>query len=73
MQYVMIIQSLLSLIKAIEQFMPESSGKDKLAAVLAALEGLYGQVPNVVPVINTFVATLHASGIFTKKPAAPGA
>lgn len=68
MQYVLIIQSLLALIKAIEQFMPDSSGKDKLQAVLVALEGLYGAVPNVVPIINTFVATLHAAGIFTKKP-----
>jgi len=68
MQYVLIIQSLLSLIKAIEAFMPNSSGKEKLDAVLAALEGLYGQVPNVIPVINTFVATLHATGIFSKKP-----
>lgn len=72
MQYVLIIQSLLQLIKAIESFMPNSSGKDKLSAVLTALEGLYGEVPNVIPVINTFVATLNASGVFSKKTA-PGA
>lgn len=71
MQYILIIQSLLALIKAIEQFMPDSTGKEKLEAVLTALNGLYGEVPNVVPIINTFVATLHASGIFAKKPAAP--
>lgn len=69
MQYVLIIQSLLSLIKAIEEFMPNSTGKEKLDAVLVALTGLYGEVPNVTPVINTFVATLHAAGIFVKKPA----
>lgn len=67
--YVLLISTLLQLIKQIETLMPDSPGVDKLNAVLAAVEGLFGQVQGLAPIVNTFVATLNASGVFGKKAA----
>ena len=69
-----LIPTIIDLIKAVEVLLPQSSGKDKLDAVLAALGNIAGEVTNLAPVVTPLIAAivkgLNALGVFTKKPVA---
>lgn len=69
-----LIPTIIDLVKAVEVLLPQSSGKDKLDAVLAALGNIVGEVSNLAPVVTPLIAAivkgLNALGIFTKKPVA---
>ena len=69
---------IMDLAKAFEASMPDSPGKDKLAAVLAAvrvlIEGIddlgatWAEIePRVTQVITVIVAAFNAAGVFRKR------
>lgn len=70
MNYIAIIQTLIATVKAVEELMPNGSGKDKLAAVLATVSGIFNEVVGILPqlttVISVIVAGFNASGLFKK-------
>lgn len=71
MQYIILIQTIIAAVKAIETLMPESTGREKLQAAIATTEGIMGSLATSLPAIEAFVAVvvagLNASGAFRKK------
>lgn len=71
MQYIILIQTIIAAVKAIETLLPNSTGKEKLQAVLATVDGIMGDLTTSLPAIEAFitvvVAGLNASGAFKKK------
>jgi len=71
MNYLVLIPTIIELIKSIEILLPQSSGKDKLAAVIAAVANIAGEAsdiaPKLTPLISAIVAGLNILGIFKKK------
>ncbi len=73
MNYILMIQTAIAAIRAVEALMPSSQGKEKFDAVIAIIEGVFGGVqsilPQVTPIINLLVAAFNASGVFKKSGA----
>lgn len=72
MNYLLIINTLIASIKAVEQLMPDSKGKEKFDAVIVMIESVVGSVSPLLPALEMIATTLvhgfRASGLFTKKP-----
>lgn len=71
MNYLALIPTIVEIIKTVEQLMPEGGrGKEKLAAVRAMVEGVYGDItgawPQIETVIGLFVRLANLSGKFKK-------
>jgi hypothetical protein len=62
MNYMLLIQTMISSIHAVEQLMPESTGKAKFDAAIALVEAVVGDVQPMVPAL-TSVATLVVNGL----------
>ncbi len=66
-----LIPIIIALVKSVEELMPESTGKDKLEAVITAVEGIAGtvgaQLPAIQQLITVIVSGLNAIGVFKKK------
>lgn len=73
MNYLILISTLISAIKSIEQLMPTSPGKEKAEAVITLIEGIIGSVSPLLPAIQSLITMivtgLNASGVFSKKAA----
>lgn len=71
MNYILLISTLISSVKAIESLMPSSAGKDKTLAVITMVEGVVGSVQPMLPAIESLIGTLvagfNATGLFQKK------
>ncbi len=76
MNYLLIIQTLIASIHAVEQLMPESTGKAKFDAAVTMVEAVVGDVQPMIPAL-TGVATLVVNGLRSigkfKAPAAAAA
>jgi hypothetical protein len=74
MNYILLIQTFISAVKAVEQLMPASKGKEKLDACIAIVEQIFGDVQPLVPVLTAIatstVTALRAMGVFKAKTAA---
>lgn len=71
MNYLTLIPTVIEIVKTVEKLMPEGGkGKEKIAAVRAMLEGVYGDIsdkwPQIETVINLFVRLANLSGLFKK-------
>ena len=66
MNYLLLIETVFSSIKAIDQLMPGSPSKDKLAAAIALIEGIVGTVAPMLPALTATIAAICA---LTKKAA----
>lgn len=71
MNYLILIPTLIEIVKTVEKLMPEGGrGKEKLAAVRAMVEGVYGDVsaawPNIEGVITLFVRLANVTGVFRR-------
>lgn len=68
-----LIPIIISAVKAIEQMLPSGSGQEKLAAVIATIENIYGALGDAMPAITNFigvvVAGFNAIGLFKKRTA----
>ena len=75
-RYLLLITTVIHAIKAVEQLMPASAGKDKLDAALAIVEAIVGDItkeaPALVSVIATLVAGMRTTGVIAT-PAKPAA
>lgn len=73
MNYLLLIQTLISSIKTVEQLMPDSTGKEKFDAAIAIVEGVIGTVTPLIPALlalaTTVVNGLRAAGVFKVKAA----
>ena len=71
MNYILIVQTLVASIKAVEQLMPDSPGKDKFDAAIALVESVAGSVQSVLPALQAIatlvVNALRVTGVFAKK------
>lgn len=71
MNYLALIPVVFQVVRAIEQLMPNSQGKEKFEAALKMIEQLYNEItvatPVVTPIINTAVALLNLKGEFKKQ------
>lgn len=69
-QIVTLITAVIDAVKLIENMMPDSAGKDKLDAVLALVEKLFGPVTDLLPkvagIVSLTVSTFNTLGIFKK-------
>jgi hypothetical protein len=72
MNYMLLIQTMISSIHAVEQLMPESTGKQKFDAAVTMVEAVIGDVQPMIPaltmVATTIVNGLRAAGVFNAKP-----
>lgn len=70
MNYIALIPTIINLIKAVEVFLPQSAGVDKLNAVLSAIQNIIGAgaevAPQLTPLINATVQGLNALGVLKK-------
>ncbi len=68
-----LIPTIIATVKAVEAMLPNGSGKEKLDAVIATVEGIYGALGEAMPAVANFIAIvvsgLNALGIFKKKSA----
>lgn len=66
-----LIPVIVNAVKAIEQMLPQGSGQEKLAAVIATIESIYGALGEAMPAISNFigvvVAGFNAVGLFKRK------
>lgn len=73
MNYLALISALISAIKSVEMLMPASTGKDKFDAVIATVEGIFGdvtaQLPALTAMVTGIVAAFNAIKQFTHKSA----
>ena len=74
MNYILVLQTMVSAIKAVEALMPDSPGKDNFDAALVMVTAIVGDVTPLIPALK-MVATLvvnglRSVGIFGKKAAA---
>lgn len=73
MNYLLAIQTLVASIKAVEQLMPDSPGKDKFDAAVALVESVVGSVQPLLPALQAIatliVNGLHATGVFAPRKA----
>jgi len=71
MNYIALIQAIISAIKTIEQLMPDSPGKEKADAVIALITEIFGdvtpQLPAITATITNVVTTFKAIGLFQSK------
>lgn len=71
MNYMLLLSTLIAAVKAVEQLMPDSPGKEKFDAAVAMTEAVVGSVSPMIPALLTVATTLvtgfRASGLFTKK------
>ena len=74
MNYILVLQTLVASIKAVEQLMPDSPGKDKFDAAITLVESVAGSVQSVLPALHAIatlvVNALRVAGVFAKKAAA---
>lgn len=71
MNYLILIPTIIEIVKTVEKLMPEGGkGKEKLAAVRAMVEGVYGDVsaawPQIETVISLFVRLANVAGVFKR-------
>lgn len=73
MNYLAIIPTIVSFVKAIEDLMPTSTGKEKLEAVVTAIEAVFGaltdNLPKIEGLIGVIVKAFNLLGVFKKKTA----
>jgi uncharacterized protein YybS (DUF2232 family) len=74
MNYLLLIQTMISSIHAVEQLMPESTGKQKFDAAVTMVEAVVGDVQPMIPALMTVATTivngLRATGVFKAKSVA---
>lgn len=74
MNYKLLITTLIGAIKAVETLMPESPGKEKFDVAISMVEGVVGELTDLLPalqlVATTVVAGLKAAGVFKSNVAA---
>jgi hypothetical protein len=72
--YKLLITTLIGAIKAVETLMPESPGKEKFDVAISMVEGVVGELTDLLPalqlVATTVVAGLKAAGVFKSNVAA---
>lgn len=72
MNYIQLIQVAVSAVKAIEQLMPDSPGKEKAEAALTMITEILGdiseQVPALLALFTYVVNILRQIGVFKVKP-----
>ena len=61
MNYLLTIQTLVAAVKAVEQLMPDSKGKEKFDAAIAIVEEVVGTVQPLLPALMA-IATLLVNG-----------
>ncbi len=73
MNYILTIKTLIEAIKAVEELMPESAGKEKFSAAIELVEAVVGSVQGSLPALQRIatliVTAFRATGAFTKKTA----
>lgn len=71
MNYLILIQTLISSVQAVESLMPASAGADKFKAVVTMAEAVVGSVQVELPAIQGIVKVLvdgfNLSGLFKRK------
>lgn len=74
MNYIALVSTLISTIKAVEALLPNSTGKEKLDLVVATVEGIFGEVTSILPQLTSLIAVIvtgfNKLGVFTKKAVA---
>jgi hypothetical protein len=72
MNYLLLIQTMISSIHAVEQLMPESTGKQKFDAAVTLVEAVVGDVQPMIPALMTVATTvvngLRSAGVFKANP-----
>jgi hypothetical protein len=72
MNYLLLIQTMISSIHAVEQLMPESTGKQKFDVAVTMVEAIVGDVQPMIPALMTVATTvvngLRSAGVFKTKP-----
>lgn len=70
-----LIPTVVAVIQAAEDLMPDGEGKAKLTFVMDTMENIYGaineQLPSITKLVAAIVAGLHAVGLFKHKPKPP--
>lgn len=65
-----LFKAVVDCVKLVESLLPASAGKDKLDAVLAMVEQLFGPltelIPKIASMVTVIVATFNAIGVFKK-------
>ena len=73
MNYKLLIATLIAAIKSVEALMPDSPGKEKFDAAIAMVEGVVGELTELLPalqlVATTVVSGLRAAGVFAPRKA----
>lgn len=73
MNYKLLIATLIAAIKSVEALMPDSPGKEKFDAAIAMVEGVVGELTELLPalqlVATTVVSGLRAAGVFAVRKA----
>ena len=60
MNYLQLIKTAISAVKAVEELMPDSPGKDKAAAAIELIQGVIGDVTAQIPaLLNLFTVVMR--------------
>lgn len=74
MNIIALIPTIIDIIKALEQLMPESAGKQKLDILIATIETTVGEVienkPALEKLVSAIVSILKVVGVFKSRSAA---
>lgn len=66
-----LIPLIVNTIKAVETMLPNGTGKEKLDAVIATIEAIFGALGEAMPAITNFIGVVvggfNMLGIFRKK------
>lgn len=73
MNYLVLIRTAIAAVKAVEELMPDSAGKDKAAAAIELISGVLGdvtaQVPALMSMFTVIVNLLRSIGLFKVRAA----
>ena len=73
MNIIALIPTIIDIIKALEQLMPESAGKQKLDILIATIETTVGEVienkPALEKLVSAIVSILKVVGVFKSRSA----
>ena len=71
MNYILVINTLIAAVRAVEQLMPDSTGKEKFEAAVTMVEGVVGTITPMIPALSAVATALvtgfRAAGVFAKK------
>ena len=76
MNFFIILPQVISIIKAIEELLPDTPGNKKFEALILTIEGIYGNAVENLPALQKFVTAVvniaNALGIFKKRVSPAG-